>query len=118
MQRSQATTLAILAAGLFAAASAVQAQGQGQGQGQSQSMGAQASSMVSVDLSKVAPSIATNIKVDASSVPLSVQVPVGVAANVCGVSASTLAQQSGSAACQATSTNAALDQVVQKQLKK
>jgi hypothetical protein len=114
MQRSQATTLAVLAAGLFAAASAVQAQSQGP----SQSMGAQASSMVSVDLSKVAPSIATNIKVDASSVPLSVQVPVGVAANVCGVSASTLAQQSGSAACQATSTNAALDQVVQKKLKK
>lgn len=114
MQRSQATTLAVLAAGLFAAASAVQAQGQGQ----SQSMGAQASSMVSVDLSKVAPSIATNIKVDASAVPLSVQVPVGVAANVCGVSASTLAQQSGGAACQATSTNAALDQVVQKQMKK
>lgn len=114
MQRSQATTLAILAAGLLAAASAVQAQGQGQ----SQSMGAQASSMVNVDLSKVAPSIATNIKVDASAVPLSVQAPVGVAANVCGVSASTLAQQSGGASCQATSTNAALDQVVQKQMKK
>lgn len=116
MQRSQATTLAVLAAGLFAAASVVQAQAQGQGQGQA--LGAQANAMVSVDLSKVAPSIATNIKVDASAVPLSVQVPVGVAANVCGVSASTLAQQSGGAACQATSTTAALDQAVQKQMKK
>jgi opacity protein-like surface antigen len=117
MQRSQATTLAVLAAGLFAAASAVQAQAQG-GQGQGQALGAQTNAMVSVDLSKVAPSIATNIKVDASAVPLSVQAPVGVAANVCGVSASTLAQQTGGASCQATSTNAALDQVVQKQMKK
>lgn len=115
MQRSQATTLALLAAGLLAAASAVQAQAQG---GQGQALGAQTNAMVSVDLSKVAPSIATNIKVDASAVPLSVQAPVGIAANVCGVSASTLAQQTGGASCQATSTNAALDQVVQKQMKK
>jgi hypothetical protein len=103
MQRSQAT-LAFVAAGLLAASSFVQAQ---------------QLSAVTVDVSSVAPNIAKNINVDVAKIPTSVQVPVGVAANVCGMSASTLAQQSsgGTTSCQASSTSTALDQVVQAQLK-
>lgn len=101
MKRSQAS-LVLAAAGLLSA-----------------SVWAQQLSAVSVDVSSVAPTIAKNINVDVGQVPTSVQVPVGVAANVCGVSASTLAQQSsgGTTSCQATATSSALDQVVQKQLK-
>lgn len=102
MKRSQATPI-LLAAGLLATSFAQ----------------AQQVSAVTVDVSSVAPSIAKNINVQVDEVPTSVQAPVGVAANVCGVSASTLAQQSsgGTTSCQATSTSTALDQVVQKQMK-
>lgn len=77
-----------------------------------------APALVKVDLATVAPSIAKNINVDASKVPTSLEVPVGIAATACGVSASTLAPQtSGPAACNATSTSKELDQLVQRQLK-
>jgi hypothetical protein len=94
----------VAAAGLFAATSVLAQQG---------------AAMVSVDVATIAPAIAKNINVDVSKIPASVQVPVGVAAGACGVSASALVQPSagGAAACQATTTTAALDQVVQKQLK-
>jgi hypothetical protein len=52
------------------------------------------------------------------SVPISVQVPVGVAANVCGVNANVLASQkgTGTATCAAKSGSKALAQSVAKQL--
>jgi hypothetical protein len=75
--------------------------------------------LVSVEISNVANDIARNINVDVSQIPVTVQVPVGVAANVCGVAASVLGQQrdSGTSPCRATSTSGALDQAVQRQLK-
>jgi hypothetical protein len=50
-------------------------------------------------------------------VPVTVQVPVGVAANVCGVNANVLAKQkkTGDATCTATSGSKALAQTVVKQ---
>ena len=47
-------------------------------------------------------------------VPASVSVPIGVAANVCGVNANVLAQQAqtGSAMCTATSTSQALSNAI------
>jgi len=50
-------------------------------------------------------------------VPITVQVPVGVAANVCGVDANVLASQkkNGDATCNATSGSQALAQSVIKQ---
>ena len=50
--------------------------------------------------------------------PVTVQVPVGVAANVCGVDANVLASQKkgGTAACDAKSGSKALAQSVSKQL--
>ena len=52
------------------------------------------------------------------NVPISVQVPVGVAANVCGVDANVLASQKkdGPATCDATSGSKALAQSISKQL--
>lgn len=52
------------------------------------------------------------------SVPITVQVPIGVAANVCGVDANVLAHQAiqGGATCTATSGSRALAQEVNRQL--
>ena len=52
------------------------------------------------------------------NVPVNVQVPVGIAANVCGVTANVLASQkkAGDATCKATSGSAALAKAVNDQL--
>ena len=76
------------------------------------------SGLVTVNVSDVANNLAQNLKVNVSQIPVTVQVPVGIAANVCGVDANVLAQQKGSggATCDAASTSKALDQAVQRQL--
>ena len=73
--------------------------------------------LVNVNLSNVRTEIAKNLNVDVSQIPVTVQVPVGVAANVCGVAANVLAQQKngGAADCTAMNTSQALTQVVQRQ---
>ncbi len=79
---------------------------------------AQQSGLVNVDVSNVANNIARNINVDVSQIPVTVQAPIGIAANVCGVNANVLAQQgAGAAQCTATSTSNALDNLVQRQIK-
>ena len=79
---------------------------------------AQQSGLVNVDIRNVANNIARNINVDVSQIPVTVQAPIGIAANVCGVNANVLAQQgTGAAQCAATSTSNALDNLVQRQLK-
>lgn len=50
------------------------------------------------------------------SVPVTVQVPIGVAANVCGVSAAVLGRAGSAAQCGATSGSRALAQSVNRQL--
>ena len=63
--------------------------------------------------------IASDLNVDVSEIPVTVQVPVGVAANVCGVAANVLAsdkKDEQGASCDATSSSQALTQVVQKQM--
>lgn len=84
------------------------------------SASAQQSGMITVDMSAVSVSVAKNLSVDAGQVPATIQVPVGIAAKACGVSASVLTQQGGtgaSATCQAKTTDTALEQLVQKELK-
>ena len=84
----------------------------------STAFGAQQAGLVNVNIQDVAQNIARDINVDVSQIPVTVQVPVGVAANVCGVAANVLAQktQTGDADCKATTTNQALNQIVQKQV--
>lgn len=80
----------------------------------------QQSGVVNVDIRNVANNIAQNLKVDVSQIPVTVQAPVSVAANVCGVAANVLGQQTtgGSGSCTATTTSAALNDIVQQQIKK
>lgn len=77
-----------------------------------------ANNLVSVNISNVANDIAKNLSVDVSNIPVTVQVPIGVAATVCGVQANVLASNNkgGEAECDATSTSQALNQVVQRQI--
>jgi len=80
---------------------------------------AQQSATISVDVSTVAPAIAKNLNVDATKIPTTIQAPIGVAANVCGVAANVLTQQGGTGApgtCQAKNTSTALDQLIQKEV--
>ena len=80
---------------------------------------AQQSGLVNVDISNVANNIARNLRVDVSQIPVTVQAPIGVAANVCGVSANVLAadiQDDGTASCDAQTTSQALNQIVQRRI--
>jgi hypothetical protein len=75
--------------------------------------------LVNVNLSEiVVQDIAQDINVDVGQIPLTVQVPVGVAANICGVDANVLAQQKkdGDVSCDATSSSQALSQIVQREI--
>ncbi len=78
---------------------------------------AQQSATVTVDVSSVASTVAKNLNVDAAKIPSTIQVPVALAATVCGVPANVLTQQGGTGvagACQAKSTSSELDQLIQK----
>jgi len=74
--------------------------------------------LASVTIINVANDVARNIGVDTSQIPLNVQVPMDVAAGVCGIGADVLAQQAakGVAQCTAQNTTRALDDAVQRQV--
>jgi hypothetical protein len=75
--------------------------------------------LVVVNVSNVANNIARDLDVNVSNIPVTVQVPVSVAAAVCNVAVNVLAtQRKGGAAreCTATSNNEALNRIVQRQL--
>ena len=78
---------------------------------------AQNQGLVVVDLTnaEVANNIARDLDINVSQVPVNVQVPIGIAAAVCDVNASVLAQQkkTGAPTCKATSTNASVNKAVQ-----
>jgi hypothetical protein len=79
---------------------------------------AQALGLVTVNVSNVANNIAQGISVDAGKVPITVQVPIDVAANVCGVTAAVLTPPpGGTARCTATRTSPALNDAVRTQMK-
>lgn len=74
--------------------------------------------LVSVNLQNVLNDLSISLQVNQNSIPVTAQVPIDVAANVCGVSVSALAASvaSGTATCNATTTSPALTQVVQQQI--
>ncbi len=78
------------------------------------------SALVVVNVSNVANNLAQNLKVDVSQIPVTVQAPIDVAAAVCGVDVSVLTSNAtgGSSKCDAKSTNSALNDIVQQQIKK
>jgi hypothetical protein len=90
----------------------------GAGTGTGSGSGTSIPTLVSVNLQNVLNDLSVSLKVDRNSIPVTAQVPVDVAAAVCGVSVSALAASvaSGTASCTATTTSPQLTQVVQQQI--
>ena len=81
------------------------------------SAAAQVPSLVNVNLSNVLNNLALDLHIDKANIPINAQIPITVAANICGVSINVLAVSTGgSPSCTATTTSPQLDQVVQQQL--
>ena len=80
--------------------------------------GASIPTLVSVNLQNVLNDLSISLKVNRDNIPVTAQVPIDVAANVCGVSVSALAASiaSGQAGCTATTTTPQLSQAVQQQI--
>jgi len=74
--------------------------------------------LVSVNLQNVLNQLSVSLNVNRDSIPVTAQVPVDVAASVCGVSVSALAASvaNGHATCTAVTSSPALVQVVQQQI--
>jgi hypothetical protein len=74
---------------------------------------------VKVDLSNVLNDLALDLKIDKSSIPINAQIPISVAANVCGVSINILSIGAGggnSQGCSANSISPELKQYIQQQI--
>jgi hypothetical protein len=82
------------------------------------STGTTVPTLVSVNLQNVLNDLSVQLKVNRDNIPVTAQVPVDVAANVCGVSVSALAASvaNGHATCTATTTTPQLTQAVQQQI--
>ena len=83
------------------------------------SLGTVATSLVNVNLSNVLNNLALDLKVDKANIPINAQIPITVAANVCGVSINILSIGAGggsSKGCTANTTSPELTQAVQQQL--
>jgi predicted small secreted protein len=81
------------------------------------SAAAEVPSLVNVNLSNVLNNLALDLHVDKANIPINAQIPITVAANICGVSINVLSVSTGgSPSCSATTTSPQLDQVVQQQL--
>ncbi len=85
---------------------------------------AQQNGLINIDLSGLSiaerAEIAKDINVDVSQIPVTVQVPVSVAAAICNVQVAALAQQKnkGDTACTPTAGSDALNQAIMKQNKR
>lgn len=76
-------------------------------------------SLVNVNLSNVLNDLALDLKIDKSNIPINAQIPVTIAANVCGVSINVLSIGGGggsSSGCTANSISPELKQYIQQQL--
>jgi hypothetical protein len=82
-------------------------------------VGGVATSVVNVDLSNVLNDLALDLNIDKSSIPINAQIPISVAANVCGVSINILSIGAGggsSQGCSANSISPELKQYIQQQI--
>jgi hypothetical protein len=86
--------------------------------GGTSSGGSSIPTLVNVNLQNVLNNLSVDLKVNRDNIPVTAQVPIDVAANVCGVSVSALAASiaSGQAGCTATTTTPQLNQAVQQQI--
>ena len=74
--------------------------------------------LVNVNLQNVLNDLSVSLQVNRDNIPVTAQVPINVAASVCGVSVDALAAAiaNGQAGCSATTTTPALTQAVQQQI--
>ena len=73
--------------------------------------------LVNVNLENVLNNLSVALNIDRANIPVNAQVPVSVAANVCGVSVNVLSVSTGGqASCTANTTSPELVQVVQQQI--
>lgn len=74
--------------------------------------------LVNVNLQNVLNDLSVSLQVNRDNIPVTAQVPINVAASVCGVSVDALAAAiaNGQASCSATTTTPALTQAVQQQI--
>ena len=79
---------------------------------------AQQVGLVNVNTGDILSDIALDLDVDISQIPLTVQAPIGIAANVCNVQVTALlaAAQQGDAECDAENTSEAFNRIVQRQM--
>jgi hypothetical protein len=76
-------------------------------------------SLVNVNLSNVLNNLALDLKIDKANIPINAQIPINVAANICGVSINVLSIGAGggsSQGCTANSISPELKQYIQEQL--
>ncbi|MCL6729927.1 hypothetical protein [Sphingomonas hankyongi] len=82
-------------------------------------VGSVTTSLVNVNLSNVLNDLALDLKIDKANIPINAQIPITVAANVCGVSINILSIGAGggsSQGCTANSISPELKQYIQQQL--
>ena len=74
--------------------------------------------LVTVNLQNVLNNLSVSLQVNRDNIPVTAQVPISVAASVCGVSVDVLAASAanGKASCTATTTTPQLTQAVQQQI--
>ena len=76
-------------------------------------------SLVNVNLSNVLNDLALDLKIDKANIPINAQIPISLAANVCGISINILSFGAGggkSSGCTAQTASPELVQAVQQQL--
>jgi hypothetical protein len=76
-------------------------------------------SLVDVNLSNVLNNLALDLKIDKANIPINAQIPINIAANICGVSINVLSFGAGggsSKGCTANSISPELKQYIQEQL--
>jgi hypothetical protein len=100
-----------------AAAGGVKSAGETVASGVSSVAGA-GTSLVNVNLSNVLNDLAVKLNIDKANIPINAQIPITIAANVCGVSINILSISNGgsSKGCTAVTTSPQLAQAVQQQM--
>ncbi|HEV2747398.1 MAG TPA: hypothetical protein VGW34_08900 [Allosphingosinicella sp.] len=74
-------------------------------------------SLVNVNLENVLNDLAVRLNIDRANIPVNAQIPIAIAANVCGVSVNVLSVSTGGqASCTASTGSPELAQVVQQQM--
>ena len=75
-------------------------------------------SLVNVNLSNVLNNLALDLKIDKANIPINAQIPINIAANICGVSINVLSigGSGKSSGCTANSISPELKQYIQEQL--